>query len=197
MGAHGRTPPTIGLTVKFRSRQASAFLLALLVVACQTVAAQTAIQTQEFAAEVFAVPDLPLSIQQVALVKNEKGFLLRCTLSNSSDDEMIGMRYTLVVDQPFETQRLILNRSEGFKLKAFASRRITFQTPVRVSPKRGQRIVLMVDQALATHSIWEVVKARDALNAYLSGDYSVVPSVIKVANQIDAPLQPRIIYREQ
>jgi hypothetical protein len=107
---------------------------------------------------------------------------------------MIGMRYTLVVDQPFETQRLTLNRSEGFKLKAFSTRRLTFQAPMRTIPKRGQRLVLMVDQALATHSIWEVVKARDALNAYLSGDYSVVPSVIKVANQIDAPIRSRIIY---
>jgi hypothetical protein len=182
--------------VKFRARQASTFLLPLFVVACQTVVAQTktAVQTQEFPAEVFTVPELPLSVQQAVIVKTEKGLILRCTLSNISDDEMIGMRYSLVVDQPFETKRLTLNRSEGFKLKAFSTRRVTFQAPLRTIPKRGQRLVLMVDQALATHSIWEVVKARDALNAYLSGDYSVVPSVIKVANQIDAPLPSRIIY---
>jgi hypothetical protein len=147
--------------------------------------------------EVFTVPGLPLGVQQATLLKTEKGVLLRCQLSNSSDEEMMGMRYSLVVEQPFENPRMTVNRSEGFKLKPYETRKMTFQTPLRVTPKRGQRIVLMVDQAVGMQSIWEVVKARDALNAYLSGDYSVVPTVIRVANQIDAPITPRVIYRQQ
>jgi hypothetical protein len=181
--------------LKFRPRQPFTFLLPLLVVACQSVAAQS--KSPEFAVEVFTVPELPLSIQQAALVKTEKGVALRCQLSNGSDDEMSGLRYALVVEQPFESPRFVLNRSEGFKLKAYETRIVTFQTPLRVTLKRGQRIVLMLDQAVGKHSIWEVVKARDALTAYLSGDYSVVPSVLRVANQIDAPLTPRIIYRQK
>lgn len=183
------------LTLKFRSRQVVTFLPALLLVACQSVTAQS--KSPEFPAEAFTVPELPLSVQQAVLVKTEKGVALRCQLSNGSDDEMIGLRYALVVEQPFESSRLVFNRSEGFKLKAYETRVVTFQTPLRLTLKRGQRIVLMLDQAVGQHWIWEVVKARDALTAYLSGDYSVVPSVLRVANQIDAPLPSRIIYREQ
>ena len=182
--------------MKCRPRQTVTFLLTLFVVACESIAAQSKTPTpiDEFSAEVFSVPELPLNVQQAALVKTEKGFVLRCQISNSSEDQMIGLRYSLVIDN---TPQSIINRSEGFKLKAFTTRRITFQTPLRVKLKPGQRVILMLDQAVSTHSIWEVVKSRDALHAYLSGDYSVVPSVIRVANQIDAPLSPRIIYRER
>ena len=179
------------------SRQACSFLLPLFVVACQSIAAQTKTPAiREFSAEVFSVPDLPLGVQDAVLVKTDKGVLLRCQLSNNSDEEMTGMRYELVVEQADSTPRYVFNRSEGFKLKPFETRKVTFQTPLRITLKRGQRIVLMPDQALGAHSIWEVVKARDALHAYLSGDYSVVPTVIRVANQIDAPITPRVIYRQ-
>jgi hypothetical protein len=41
----------------------------------------------------------------------------------------------------------------------------------------------------------KVVKAREALEAYVAGAYSVIPKVIRVANQIDSPLlRPRVIY---
>ena len=184
--------------MRYESRQALPFFLALLVVACQSIAAQTKTPVaREFPVEVFAVPDLPLGVQQAVLVKTDKGVFLRCQLSNSSDEEMMGMRYSLVVEQPFESPRLVFNRSEGFKLKAYETRKVTFQTPLRVTLRRGQRIVLMPDQVVGVHSIWEVVKARDALQAYLAGDYSVVPTVIRVANQIDAPITPRVIYRQK
>jgi len=171
------------------------WLLPLLAVACYSIAAQTKTPVRrEFAADVFAVPDLPLGVQDAVLIKTDKGLLLRCQLSNNSEEEMTGMRYELVVEQSNEEPRYVFNRSEGFKLKPYESRIVTFQTPLRLALKREQRIVLMPNQAVGAHSIWEVVKARDALHAYLSGDYSVVPTVIRVANQIDAPITPRVIY---
>jgi hypothetical protein len=47
------------------------------------------------------------------------------------------------------------------------------------------------------------LKARQALEAYSSGDYSMMPQVLRVSNQVDVPLlplpllplrAPRIIY---
>jgi hypothetical protein len=40
-----------------------------------------------------------------------------------------------------------------------------------------------------------VVKAKDALEAYARGDYSVTPSVMRVTNQVDSRPGDQIIYR--
>jgi hypothetical protein len=47
--------------------------------------------------------------------------------------------------------------------------------------------VFMVEQVISRESIWEVVKAKDALEAYAKGDFSVMPVVMRVANSVDAP----------
>lgn len=157
---------------------------------------QTAAQTRDIPVEVFAVLELPLSVQEAKLVKSDKGYLFRCQLANSSDSQLVGLRYSLVVADDNESSRLVLNRSEGFKLRPYSTKRITFQTPLRIAVREGQRVVLMLEQAISTDSIWEVVKAKDALAAYLKGDYSVVPTVVRTANQVDAPLPTRVIYRD-
>jgi hypothetical protein len=53
----------------------------------------------------------------------------------------------------------------------------------------------MLEQVLSREAIWEVIKAKDALESYVKGDYSIQPNVLRVANQIDAPPQTRVIYR--
>jgi hypothetical protein len=41
------------------------------------------------------------------------------------------------------------------------------------------------------------VKAKEAFEAYAKGDYSVVPVVLRVANQVDAPpITPRVIFQK-
>ena len=49
----------------------------------------------------------------------------------------------------------------------------------------------MLEQVVSTDYFWEVVKAKENLEAYISGDYSVVPRVLRLSNQVDAP-PPRI-----
>jgi hypothetical protein len=169
-------------------------LLPLFVVACCSIAAQTKPPVgREFGADVFAVPGLPLGVQDAVLIKTDKGLLLRCQLSNNSEEEMTGMRYELVVEQSDEDPRYIFNRSEGFKLKAYETRIVTFQTPLRLTLKREQRIVLMPNQAVRAFDLGSS-KSQGCTSRLLIGDYSVVPTVIRVANQIDAPITPRVIY---
>jgi hypothetical protein len=51
-----------------------------------------------------------------------------------------------------------------------------------------------LEQVVGKESIWEVLKAKDTLEAYASGDYSVMPQVLRVGNQLDVPPRTRIIY---
>jgi hypothetical protein len=52
----------------------------------------------------------------------------------------------------------------------------------------------MVEQVLSAEAIWEVIKAKDTLEAYVKGDYSIQPNVMRVTNLVDAPTQIRVIY---
>jgi hypothetical protein len=72
---------------------------------------------------------------------------------------------------------------------------LTFKTPVRLKPKDDERLILMVEQVVSPEWIWEVVKAKDAIEAYARGDFSVTPAVMRMVNQVDAPVAPRVIYR--
>jgi hypothetical protein len=150
-------------------------------------------QTPEFSMEVFQVLDLPLSVHEAALVKAERGYLLKLSLGNSSDVRMVGLRYSLCIIDDANQPLVVVNRTEGFSLPAYTTKSLTFKTPIKLRPANGQRLVLMLEQVVSRESIWEVVKAKEALEAYAKGDYSVVPVVLRVANQVDAPpIIPRV-----
>ena len=155
-------------------------------------------QSSELPVEVFQVLDLPLNVHEAAVTKNERGFyFLKLSLANSSDLKMIGLRYSLAsIDSRNQLQPLV-NRTEGFSVPAYGSKTLTFKTPIKLKQKDGERLVLMIEQVVSRESIWEVVKAKDALEAYARGDYSV-PNVMRVSNQVDAPPGERnpIRYRK-
>jgi hypothetical protein len=142
---------------------------------------------QSDAIEVFQVFDLPLSIHEASLTKNERGYLLQLSLSNSSDLKILGLRYSLVsIDARNEVQ-IRVNRTEGFSAPAYGMKTLTFKTPIKLKQKDGERFLLMIEQVISRESIWEVVKAKDAIEAYARGDFSVVPTVLRVPNQVDSP----------
>lgn len=147
--------------------------------------------------EVFQVLDLPLTVHEASLVKSERGYLVKLECGNSSDVKLVGLRYSLVRIDSRNQAQLLVNRSEGFAVPAYASKTLTFKTPIRYKPKDGERLVLMVEQVMSPEWIWDVVKAKEALEAYSRGDYSVMPTVMKMLNQVDAPFTPRVIYRLQ
>jgi hypothetical protein len=154
-------------------------------------------QTGDISIEVFQVLELPLNINEASLLKSEKGYyLLKLSLANSSELKMIGLRYSLVrIDSKNQPQPLV-NRTEGFSIPAYTTKSFTFKSPIKFKPKYDERLVLMLEQVISRESIWEVVKAKEALEAYASGDYSVMPVVLRVANQVDAPpIIPRIFRR--
>ena len=147
--------------------------------------------------EVFQVLDLPLTVHEASLVKSERGYLVKLAVGNSSEVKLVGLRYSLVRIDSRNQAQLLVNRNEGFALPAYASKTMTFKSPIRFKPKDGERMVLMVEQVVSPEWIWDVVKAKEALEAYTRGDYSVMPAVMKMLNQVDAPFTPRVIYRLQ
>jgi hypothetical protein len=156
---------------------------------------QTKAPPRDLFVEVLQVLELPLNVQDALLVKTDKGYRLRCTISNSSEVALTGLRYSLTVIDPLRGLRPVVNRTHGFSLAAYVTKTFTFQIPIPIKPQDGDRFVLMFEQAMSADSIWEVIKAKDALDAYVAGDYSVVPHVLRVANQVDAPPPlPRVIY---
>jgi len=172
----------------------SALLIALIVFAPLGVSAT---QSGDMPIEVFQVLDLPVNVHEAALTKTERGLFLRIALGNSSDLKIIGLRYSIVsVDARSEVQ-VRVNRSEGLSIPAYGMKTLIFKTPIRLKPKDGERLVLMIEQVVSRESIWEVVKAKDSLEAYARGDYAVTPTVLRVPNQVDAPPIGRPILFER
>jgi hypothetical protein len=143
--------------------------------------------SQSDAIEVFQVLELPLSIHQASITKSERGQFLQLSLSNSSDLKILGLRYSLASIDVRNQVQIRVNRTEGFSLPAYDMKTLTFKTPIRLKQKDGERFLLMIEQVISRESIWEVIKAKDALEAYALGDFSVVPAVLRVPNQVDSP----------
>ena len=144
-------------------------------------------QSRDLSVEIFQVLDLPLSIHEASLVKSYKSFLMKLSLGNSSDLKLIGLRYSLVIIDSKNQPQLLVNRTEGFTLLPYDTKTLTFKSPINFKSRDGERFVLMVEQVVSRESIWEVVKAKDALEAYAKGDFSVMPAVMRVANSVDSP----------
>jgi hypothetical protein len=84
---------------------------------------------------------------------------------------------------------------EGCKLDAFATRSVKFPIRSSLKLKKDSHITLIIEQVTGEDSIWEVIRAKQALLKYASGDYSIAPKVLQVSNQVDAPPQGKVIYQ--
>ncbi|HZN05177.1 MAG TPA: hypothetical protein VFB65_00260 [Pyrinomonadaceae bacterium] len=153
---------------------------------CSALAAPP-VQTGNLPVEIFQVLDLPVSVHEALLVRKDKGYVLRVSLSNSTDSKMMGMRYSLAVIDLNNTVLPVASRTEGFSLEPYSKKSFTLKTPIAFKPKGGDRLVLMLEQTISRESIWDVLKAKEVLAAYAKGDYSVVPTVLRVSNAVDAP----------
>ncbi len=155
---------------------------------------QNVVEQQDVAVDSFQVLELPLNIINVALTHPEKGNLLKCTLANNTPYQLLGLRYLLLLVDSNGKIHATISRTEGFKIPGYGSKTLTFSTPLKLKLKSGYRLALMLEQVVSEESIWEVLKARDALEAYASGDYSVMPQVLRVSNQVDVPPRARIFF---
>lgn len=159
----------------------------------QSLAANSAVPGK-FAVEVVQVAELPVSVREVVLAKTRKGYVLRCLLSNNSADQIVRLDYLLLVIDSNNVERHLVNGTEDFRLKGYATKPLISQTPLRLEVGEGYRLFLMPNRVFGGESVWEVLKANKVLEAHASGDYSVTPEVVRILNLYDAPPQSRIIY---
>lgn len=151
-------------------------------------------QTGDLTVEVFQVLDLPLSVHVASVTKTERGQFLKMSVGNSSDLKIIGLRYSLVSIDARNQVQIRVNRTEGFSIPAYGTKTLTFKSPLRLKQRDGERFILMIEQVISRETIWEVVKAKEALESYALGDYSVVPTVLRVPNQVDTPPDVRMRF---
>ena len=149
---------------------------------------------REFAVEVVPVAELPVRVGEVVLTKTRNGYVLRCSLSNNSADRIMGMDYLLLVIDSNNVGRRVVNGTEVFKLKGYATRTLISQTPLRLEVGDGYRLFLVPQRVFNRDYVWEVLRVKKVLEAHASGDYSITPEVVRSLNLLDAPLRPGIIY---
>ena len=166
------------------------FALILTAAAGQQTSAQHRVMV-----EVFQIIELPITITDTVLVKTEKeSYLLKCGLSNNSGFQVVGLRYSLIVVDSMNVPKAVITKNEGLKLAPYKAESVSFTTPIQLQMKEDERLVLMLQHVVSTDYFWEVMKPKEALTAYLAGDYAVVPRVVQLTNQVDAPPRPRVIY---
>ena len=173
------------------------FFGAILLFACCAALGNAQEQpTEIIPVEVFHVGQLPVALSTVELVGSSKGYQLSCSMTNNSDEKLLGFRYSIVTIDSSNTKSEIVSRSEAWELRPYVTKRKTFVSLLPASFKNQVRVVLMLQEIVGTQSIWEVIKAKDALDAYTSGDFSKVPTVLRAPNHVDSGLpEQRIIYR--
>ena len=146
--------------------------------------------------EVFQVHQLPVTVSNVELVRAGNGYQLRCSITNNSEEKLFGFRYSLVAIDSGQVTNSLVNRSEAVALAAYTTKRKTFRTSVNMDAKYV-RLIFMLEQIVGRESIWEVVKAKDALQAYATGDFSMTPSVLRVPNHVDVSPHQQILYKSK
>ena len=151
-------------------------------------------QPEQTAIEVFQVLEMPITTPDAALVKTKNGYLLKCVLANSTEFRQLGLRYSLAVIDSMNATSAIVSRNEGFRLAPYQTKTITFKTPFRLNLKGDERFVLMVEQVVSTDYVWDVLKSKDSLAAYIGGDYSVMPRVLRVSNHVDSLMPFRQLF---
>ena len=169
----------------------------ILIVACCAAVCNAQDQpTEIIPVEVFHVGQLPVALSSVEIVGSVKGYKLRCSMTNNSDEKLLGFRYSIVAIDSSNSKTAIESHSEAWELKPYATKRKTFPSLLPGSLKNQVRVVLMLQEIVGALSIWEVLKAKDALEAYTSGDFSIVPVVLRAPNHVDAGLpEQRIRYK--
>ena len=168
-----------------------ALVLALILT---TAAGQQAPVQRRVPVEVFQVIELPITITETSIIKTKDGYLLKCLLSNSSELPVLGLRYSLAVVDSMNVTNAVVTTNEAARLRPYQTKSLSFRMPVKTKIKIDERVVLMLEELVSTAYVWEVMKAKESLAAYIGGDYSVVPRVLRVSNHVDAPPRRRVIY---
>lgn len=179
----------------FRKRAAVLFVIAAVLIPVSNAAGQSKLprapksENLEIApVEVVQVLELPVSLSDVVMANTNKGYVLKCSISNNLGTPINGMDYMLLVIDANNSREAILSVSEKFQIKGHDTKNLVSKTAFGLNVTQGYRLLLIPNRVFDGESIWEVPKAGDVLQSFASGDYSVIPRATRVTNLVDTPI---------
>lgn len=169
-------------------------LLAAVPVAVSQRSVPNSVDALRSSVEVIQVAELPVIVNDVVLTKTRNGYVLKCSLSNNSPDPIVELDYLLLVIDANNSERHVIDGTQNVRLKGYATKAVISKAPVRFEIGDGDRLFLIPHRVFSRDYLWEVLKVKQVLAAYASGDYSVTPEVVRALNLVDSPLRSRTIY---
>lgn len=143
--------------------------------------------------EVYQTPELPMGMSDAVITSTNGSFVLEGLLTNYSESRPLGIRYSIAVINS-ENVISLVTQSEAVRLAPYQAKRVAFKMSQKVILRDGERFVLMLEQVVTTDYIWDILTGKESLAAYITGDYSVVPRVSRMPNQVDVRPSSRVIY---
>jgi hypothetical protein len=144
-------------------------------------------QKQEITVDAFQVVGTPLLISNASLTSSQQGYELKFSGSNTSNEQLLGVRYILLFVDSAGTVRSVFEQSEKLKLAAYSSALVRFRAPLGFTIDREDRAFLLAGEVIGEESIWETAKGKDALQHYAKGESFAIPDVRRSPNLVDAP----------
>ena len=138
--------------------------------------------------DVFQIYNLPIALSNASFRTTKRGDSLKLVISNSSNEQILGVRYWLLVVDSANRVRRAADQSESLKLDAYSAKAVSFPAPPRWQIVDDERVFLVLAQVIGRDSIWEIQQARSALLSYVKGDSYSMPSVLRILNQVDSPI---------
>lgn len=163
---------------------ATALLVLLLGLSVCVPSQATSVQ-QQVRVDLLPVPELPLSISMPVLDRSDKGYSLKCSATNSASEQVLGVTFLLLVLDPENKTKGGMSWTQRMKMASFTSQDLSFRVPLKLQINSRDRVVLAVEQVFGHDSIWQVLKAREAAEAYAGGDGTVLAKVQRTANEYD------------
>jgi|ERR1700686_236262 len=149
----------------------------------------------------FDVSELPARIDEPKLRKSDKEFVLDCAAANRSSEQLLGIRFLLLVIDPAGKLRSRITWTEPAELAMYSIKTFAFHPPITGEIQKSDQLFLVIDEVIGRETIWRATGAEKALRAYSRGQHDVMPPVRTFANKYDPRpgmvVLPRLLQREQ
>ena len=133
----------------------------------------------------FDVLDFPARIDEPKLSKRDKDFVLDCAVANRSGEQLVGIRFILLVIDPAGKLRSRISWTERAELAMYSIKTFGFHPEITGELRPTDRLFLGIDEVFGRETIWHADGAEKALRAYSRGQHDVVPTVRTLANKYD------------
>ncbi len=179
------------LTRKLLVLSAAFFLSALL--PQNVVKSQEVAELEYLPIDVMQVLELPAHFTNPTLLRSKSGYLLKGQISSSSDDQILGFSYQLLVLDGAGKVQMGTSGTTALSLGRYATEELSLPLSGKLKINKGDSVLLAVEQVVERELVWEVVNARKSLEAYGRGDY-LATEIRKALNLIDSKPRPAVIY---